>query len=129
MTERPSQIAQIIWSARKAKKITQQKLAEAVGVQQQTVALWENGAIPKAMLVSKIEQALDVQLWDTIRAAAGQTVVPPPIAAEVPTLTEYWRSRYLSAARDNARLREEVDSLTRMAEKLLAAQEAQEGKA
>lgn len=54
---------------RKKRNLTQEGLAEAVGVTRQTVAKWENGeSMPDLELAGKLAAALDVSLDDLTQA-------------------------------------------------------------
>ena len=62
-------ICENILILRKKRNLTQEALAEAVGVTRQTVAKWENGeSIPDLELAGKLAAALDVSLDDLTQA-------------------------------------------------------------
>ena len=54
---------------RKQKNLTQEELAETVGVARQTIAKWENGeSVPDLALAGKLAAALEVSLDDLANA-------------------------------------------------------------
>jgi len=62
-------ISENIQILRKKRNLTQETLAEAVGVTRQTIAKWENGeSIPDLELAGKLAAALDVSLDDLTQA-------------------------------------------------------------
>ena len=62
-------IGENIQCLRKRKSITQEALAEMVGVSRQTIAKWENGeSTPDLEMSGKLSQALDVSLDDLANA-------------------------------------------------------------
>ncbi len=62
-------ICENILILRKKKNLTQEALAEAVGVTRQTVAKWENGeSVPDLELAGRLAAALDVSLDDLAEA-------------------------------------------------------------
>ena len=62
-------IGENIQHLRKAKAITQEALAETVGVSRQTVAKWESGeSAPDLEMSGRLSQALDVSLDDLANA-------------------------------------------------------------
>ncbi len=62
-------IGENILILRKKRNLTQEALAEAVGVTRQTVAKWENGeSVPDLELAGKLADALDVSLDDLAEA-------------------------------------------------------------
>ena len=74
-------IGENIQYLRKRKSITQEALAELVGVSRQTIAKWESGeSAPDLEMSGKLSQALDVTLDDLANAPLYQA---PP---EVPQL-------------------------------------------
>ena len=69
-------IGENIQYLRKRKSITQEALAELVGVSRQTIAKWENGeSAPDLEMSGKLSQALDVTLDDLANAPLYQA--PP----------------------------------------------------
>ncbi|MBR5111713.1 MAG: helix-turn-helix domain-containing protein [Clostridia bacterium] len=73
-------IGENIQYLRKLKSITQEALAEEVGVSRQTVAKWENGeSAPDLELSGKLSQVLDVSLDDLVNAPLYKT---PPQATQ-----------------------------------------------
>ena len=62
-------ISENIQILRKKRNLTQEALAEAVGVTRQTIAKWESGeSIPDLDLAGKLAAALDVSLDDLTQA-------------------------------------------------------------
>ena len=62
-------ICENILILRKKRNLTQETLAEAVGVTRQTVAKWENGeSVPDLELAGRLAAALDVSLDDLAEA-------------------------------------------------------------
>ena len=62
-------ICENILILRKKRNLTQEALAEAVGVTRQTVAKWENGeSVPDLELAGRLAAALDVSLDDLAEA-------------------------------------------------------------
>ena len=62
-------IGENIQCLRKRKSITQEALAEMVGVSRQTIAKWESGeSAPDLEMSGKLSQALDVSLDDLANA-------------------------------------------------------------
>lgn len=62
-------IGENIQYLRKQKSITQENLAEQVGVSRQTIAKWESGeSAPDLEMAGRLGQALDVSLDDLARA-------------------------------------------------------------
>ena len=69
-------IGENIQYLRKRKSITQEALAEMVGVSRQTIAKWENGeSAPDLEMSGKLSQVLDVTLDDLANAPLYQS--PP----------------------------------------------------
>ncbi len=67
-------IGENISTLRKKRKLTQEALAEQVGVARQTVVKWENGdSVPDLLMAGKLASALDVTLDDLTSAAPGQS--------------------------------------------------------
>ena len=58
---------------RKQKRMTQEALAEAVGVARQTIAKWEAGeSMPDLEMSGRLASALDVSLDDLVHAPEGE---------------------------------------------------------
>jgi transcriptional regulator with XRE-family HTH domain len=51
---------------RKLRKMTQQQLADKIGVKRSTFAEWEDKIVPKGDILSKISKALDVSMEELI---------------------------------------------------------------
>ena len=74
-------IGENIQHLRKMKSITQEALAEQVGVSRQTIAKWESGeSAPDLEMASKLGQALDVSLDDLANAPLYKA---PPEAGDM----------------------------------------------
>lgn len=71
-----------IQQLREAKGLTQEALAEKIGVSQQSVAKWESGqALPRSKVVSILERELGAQEGQLLRLRSGEkitSVVIPP---------------------------------------------------
>lgn len=62
-------IGKNLQTLRKQKKLTQEALAEKIGVARQTVAKWENGeSTPDLEIAGRLAAALDVALDDLVNA-------------------------------------------------------------
>ncbi len=46
--------------------MTQKEFADEVGVDRATVSAWENGKIPRAKNIEKIEQVLNIRFFDDV---------------------------------------------------------------
>jgi len=46
--------------------MTQEQFAEKVGVDRATVSAWENGKLPRAKNIAKIEQVLNIRFFDDV---------------------------------------------------------------
>ena len=74
-------IGENIQHLRKMKSITQEALAEQVGVSRQTIAKWESGeSAPDLEMAGKLGQALDVSLDDLANAPLYKA---PPEAGDM----------------------------------------------
>ena len=74
-------IGRYIQHLRKMKSITQEALAEQVGVSRQTIAKWESGeSAPDLDMAGKLGQALDVSLDDLANAPLYKA---PPEAGDM----------------------------------------------
>ena len=74
-------IGENIQHLRKMKSITQEALAEQVGVSRQTIAKWESGeSAPDLDMAGKLGQALDVSLDDLVNAPLYKA---PPEAGDM----------------------------------------------
>ncbi len=74
-------IGENIQHLRKMKSITQEALAEQVGVSRQTIAKWESGeSAPDLDMAGKLGQALDVSLDDLANAPLYEA---PPEAGDM----------------------------------------------
>ena len=74
-------IGENIQHLRKMKSITQEALAEQVGVSRQTIAKWESGeSAPDLDMAGKLSQALDVSLDDLANAPLYKA---PPEAGDM----------------------------------------------
>ena len=74
-------ISENIQHLRKMKSITQEALAEQVGVSRQTIAKWESGeSAPDLEMAGKLGQALDVSLDDLANAPLYKA---PPEAGDM----------------------------------------------
>lgn len=63
---------------RKGKNLTQEALAEAVGVTRQTVAKWEAGeSLPDLEMAGRLAAALDISLDDLANASADELSAEP----------------------------------------------------
>lgn len=75
-------IGENIQYLRKSKNLTQESLAEQIGVSRQTVAKWESGeSAPDLDAAAKLSQALDVSL-DEMAGAPLYEATPPPSLAQ-----------------------------------------------
>ena len=77
------ELGHLIYTARKAKRITQQKLAAICGVTQQTVSAWDNGTVPHLKHVNAIQDALEIDISAELKK---QFDGPPPSEP-------YWRNK------------------------------------
>lgn len=61
----------VILEARKAKDLTQQALAERLGVTQATVCLWETGkCLPSVPTIQKLSEVLEVPIENFFKTEA-----------------------------------------------------------
>lgn len=71
-------IARNILKLRRAAGLTQEQVAERIGVARQTVAKWENGdSLPDIESCSRIAEIFDVSLDDLVNYSGGDTVAGP----------------------------------------------------
>lgn len=82
---RPMSIAARIAQARKAKGISQDELAKAVGVTRTSVSYWEDGSVvPRGKRLPQIANALDVDAtWLETGKKSGGGFIPMPVKGEV----------------------------------------------
>ena len=63
---------------RKAKNLTQEALAEKLGVSRQTVAKWESGeSLPDVLRCDQLAEVFDVSLDDLIHTDMAKVSIPP----------------------------------------------------
>lgn len=70
-------IAENIAALRRREKISQEKLAEAVGVSRQTIAKWEAGeSVPDVIYSSQLADFFDISLDNLVHVEAGLLTFP-----------------------------------------------------
>lgn len=74
-------ISENLYTLRKGKKLSQEQVAEAIGVSRQAVAKWENGeAVPDLTNAAALARLFDVTLDELVEfdsaAACGLPIVP-----------------------------------------------------
>ena len=71
-------IARNILNLRKAANLTQEQIAERIGVARQTIAKWENGdSVPDIDSCSRIAYIFNVSLDDLVNYSGGETPAGP----------------------------------------------------
>ena len=71
-------IARNILNLRKAANLTQEQIAERIGVARQTIAKWENGdSVPDIDSCSRIADMFNVSLDDLVNYSGGETPAGP----------------------------------------------------
>ena len=75
-------LGQNLQAARKAKGLSQETLAEQIGVSRQALGKWEKDtALPSLDNLQALAAALDVGVEELLGSEAGESGAPPPPAA------------------------------------------------
>jgi transcriptional regulator with XRE-family HTH domain len=97
------ELGHLIRTARKEKRITQQKLAILCGVTQQTVSAWDNGALPHLKHVKTIQDALEIDISAELKKQFDVALPSEPD----------WRSKYEQAEHELNVMRARYNELAR----------------
>lgn len=72
-------LSENLWKLRKKKKLTQEQVAEQIGISRQALAKWENGeSIPDVMNCSRLAEIYNVTVDNLLKFDAEQYGVPVP---------------------------------------------------